>query len=63
MHSLQAVAMWKMESSQLRSYNSGREDSGGAQAGRPECQDPGSDEQKTPCEGGHIGVNVLNAGT
>ena len=41
----------------LRSHNwDGREDSGGAQGGRQQCQPPLSDEEKTPCEGGHIGV-------
>ena len=48
----------------LRSYNrDGREDSGGAQGGRQECQDPRSYQEKTPCECGHIGVHVRNAGT
>ena len=40
-----------------RSYNRG------AQGGGQKRQDPRSDEDKTHCEGGHIGVVVRNEGT
>ena len=48
----------------LRTYNrDGRENSGGSQGGRRECQDRRKFKKKAPCEGRHIGVHIRNAGT